>query len=64
MRLLSILIASSLLATMTVPERKRSVAGHPSEAAVVINGATIIDVRSGKEIKDSVVVLSGDRLSA
>lgn len=64
MRLLSSVLMLCLLATAGMVQPKRSNAAPQPAETVVINGGTIIDVSTGKEIKDSVIVVEGDRIKA
>ncbi|MGH9846233.1 MAG: amidohydrolase family protein [Blastocatellia bacterium] len=57
-----LIVLSLCLAVAAVGGQNRSTATPEKVAGVAITGATLIDVRTGESIKDSVIVIEGDRI--
>jgi len=62
MRIQLIALSLCLAATAVVVGQNRSTATQEKAASVVITGATLIDVRTGEALKDSVIVIEGERI--
>lgn len=62
MRIHLVILSLCLAATAAVVGQNRSTATPEKAAGVVISGATLIDVRTGEALKDSVIVIEGDRI--
>ncbi|MGH9842832.1 MAG: sigma 54-interacting transcriptional regulator [Blastocatellia bacterium] len=62
MRIQIVVLFLCLMATVFVAGQTTSNVTPQKAASVVVSGATLIDVRAGVPIKDSVIVIEGDRI--